>query len=657
MSPRVRMALLAVGGGLLALVAFLLLGGGAPEAPPAGLPDPGALSGWGVPVLGYVSIGLGVAVVGALLVPVLTAAGPRSELSGRAFRAVASVRWLAAAWLVVCLTEIVLTYSDLFAVPLRNVRPGTVWDFALQSDQGRVLLVQAAAALVLAVACRWVLAVRESAFLLVLAVLANLPGVLTGHSASSGSHDTAVIALALHVGPVTVWAGGLVALAWFLREPSEARSRAARRFSGLAACCLGLTLASGVVSALVRLDSPVDLFTTAYGAGVLAKTAALALLCVVALRARRTLVEREPSASGVRDLAPLVGLELVLMSVAAGLGVALGRTPPPVGEPFRTGAESLLGGPLPDPPSVGNLLLSFTPSGIGLAVVLLGTAGYIAGIVAVRRRGGRWHAGRTVSWFVGLLLVAYTTLGGLAVYSEVMFSAHMAAHMVLSMVAPIFLVVGAPVTLALRALPGADVPGGHGPRQWLSSVLRSRPARFLTHPLVAAVIFVGSLYAVYMTGVFEALMQNHLGHAFMELHFLIAGYLYFEVLVGDAPVPHRPSYLARLGLMLLVTPFHAFFAIALMSADTVVAGDYYAMLDRGFATDLAHDQYVGGSLTWALGEIPLLIVMVVLLFQWFRSDTRDADRHDRQSSRDADADLEAYNRMLAGLAEHDRTSR
>jgi len=649
------MSLLAVGGGLLALVVFLLLGGGAPEAPPAGLPDPGALTGWGVPVLGYASIALGTAVVGALLVPMLTSAGPRSELGGRAFRAVASVRWLGAAWLVVCLAQIVLTYSDLFAVPLRNVRPGTAWDFALQSDQGQVLLVQALAALVLAAASRWVLAVRESAFLLVVAVLANLVTVLTGHSASSGSHDTAVIAMAFHVGPVAVWAGGLIALAWFLREPSEARSRAARRFSGLAAWCLGLTLASGVVSALVRLDSPADLVTTAYGAGVLAKTAVLALLCWVAVQARRALVDRIPSASGLRDLAPVVGLELVLMSVAAGLGVALSRTAPPVGEPFRSGAESLLGGPLPDPPSVANLLLSFTPSGIGLAVVLLGTAGYLAGIVAVRRRGGRWSVGRTVSWFVGLLLVAYTTLGGLAVYSEVMFSAHMAAHMVLSMVAPIFLVVGAPITLALRALPGADMPGGHGPRQWLSSVLRSRPARFLSNPLVAAVIFVGSLYAVYMTGVFEALMQNHLGHAFMELHFLIAGYLYFEVLVGDAPLPHRPSYLARLGLMLLVTPFHAFFAIALMSADSVVAGDYYTMLDRGFATDLSQDQYVGGSLTWAMGEIPLLIVMVVLLFQWFRSDTRDADRHDRQSSRDSDAELEAYNRMLAGLAEHDRS--
>ena len=151
-------------------------------------------------------------------------------------------------------------------------------------------------------------------------------------------------------------------------------------------------------------------------------------------------------------------------------------------------------------------------------------------------------------------------------------------------------------------------------------------------------------------------MENHLGHAFMEVHFLIVGCLFFEVLVGDAPVPRRLPHLARLGLLLLVVPFHAFFAITVMSADTVIGGRYYALLDRGFAADLLADQYLGGSLTWALGEVPMVLVLVVLVAQWYRSDTRDAQRHDRRSDRDDDAELTAYNLMLSTLSDRDRES-
>ncbi len=147
--------------------------------------------------------------------------------------------------------------------------------------------------------------------------------------------------------------------------------------------------------------------------------------------------------------------------------------------------------------------------------------------------------------------------------------------------------------------------------------------------------------------------RNALGHAFMELHFLLVGCLYFEVLVGNAPVPRRPSHFARLGLLLVVMPFHSFFAIAVMNESTVIGGGYYRLLDRPYATDLLQDQYVGGSLTWALGEVPMVLLLMTLVIQWYRSDAREAVRHDRRADRDDDAELAAYNRMLGGLAAHD----
>jgi cytochrome c oxidase assembly factor CtaG len=416
---------------------------------------------------------------------------------------------------------------------------------------------------------------------------------------------------------------------------------------------------SGVLNALVRLGGLSELVTSAYGRAALLKLVVLGALGLVAVRVRAIALGRYADARR-GALATLTAVELGLMSVAIALGVGLGRTPPPVGTPYTSAAESLLGGPVPPAPSVGRLLWSFTPSGIGILVVGLGAALYVAGVVALRRRGVGWPVGRTIAWLLGLVMVGYATFGGLGTYSHAMFSAHMASHMVLSMVAPMLLVLGGPVTLALKALPGGDLSEdgvrGQGPRQWLAGALRSRPARVLTNPLLAAALFVGSLYAVYFTGLFQWLMESHLGHAFMEVHFLLVGFLFFEVLVGTAPLPSRPGHLGRLLMLLVAMPFHAFFAVALMSSTTVVAESYYQLLDRGWATDLLADQYLGGSMTWALGEVPMVAVMIVLLAQWHRADTKTAKRHDARAARDNDADLAAYNAMLARIAEKDSES-
>jgi cytochrome c oxidase assembly factor CtaG/putative copper export protein len=640
---------------VVAGVVLLELGGGAPEPPPAGIPDPGPLTGWGLLAVGILGDLLAVAVVGALVAPLLTTTRVTDELGPGGLRAVVAVRRLAPAWAVLCLAEAVLVVSDQLAVPLPQVGVGILADFLTDVDQGRMLALQAVLVAMVAVGSRWILTVRESAHLLGVALLALVPPILTGHAAATGSHDLAVVGLLLHVGAATVWMGGVVALWWHLGSVPRLRVRAARRFSSLAAWCLVVTAASGVASALVRLDGTAGFLTTAYGRGALAKVVALGLVGLAAARARRWVLEarRRPEGPGARELGILTGLEVVVLSAAVGLGVALSRTPPPVGEIYPTLAESLAGGPVPPAPTAARVLMGWNPSGVGLAVVLLGSALYVAGLVALRRRGERWPVGRTVSWALGIAVVATATLGGLGTYSHVLFSAHMLSHMALSMVAPILLVLGAPVNLALRALPGADVPGGTGPRQLLAGALASRPVRVLTHPVVAAGIFVGSLYAVYLTPVFDWLMLNHLGHPFMELHFLLAGCLFYEVLVGKAPMPRRLPYLGRMALLLLVMPLHAFFAVTVMGQETVIGETYYTLLDRPWSTDLLADQHLAGSFTWAFSEVPMVILVVVILIQWYRDDSREAARHDRQAARDGDAALAAYNARLAALAERD----
>jgi cytochrome c oxidase assembly factor CtaG len=127
------------------------------------------------------------------------------------------------------------------------------------------------------------------------------------------------------------------------------------------------------------------------------------------------------------------------------------------------------------------------------------------------------------------------------------------------------------------------------------------------------------------------------------------------VLVGIDPAPRTLAPLWRFGLLLIVMPFHAFFSIALMSAATVIGLDYWRQLDRPYRTDLLHDQYLGGSISWALGEVPIVLVLLAVFVQWVRSDAREARRVDRAADREgADAAHEHYNAWLAKLDAADR---
>ena len=231
-----------------------------------------------------------------------------------------------------------------------------------------------------------------------------------------------------------------------------------------------------------------------------------------------------------------------------------------------------------------------------------------------------------------------------------MFSVHMAQHMILSMLVPILLVLGAPVTLALRALPPAQRGGPPGAREWLLAGVHSPAARWLTHPLITLPLFVGSYYALYFSGLFAAALPEHWAHLLMNVHFLTVGWLFFWPLVGIDPSPRRLPAAARLGVVFASVPFHAFFGVALMSFNVALGGDFYRQLALPWLPDPLADQKLGGGLAWASGEVPLLLVVIALLIQWSRQDERSARRDDRRADADGDADLKAYNAMLRRLA-------
>ncbi|MYZ39687.1 MULTISPECIES: cytochrome c oxidase assembly protein [unclassified Streptomyces] len=299
------------------------------------------------------------------------------------------------------------------------------------------------------------------------------------------------------------------------------------------------------------------------------------------------------------------------------------------------------------PPFTLGRALEYSPDLFFLVGCLLALALYGGSVLRLRRRGDAWPVGRTVAFVLGVLTVALVMCTKLNDYGMVMFSVHMVQHMVISMVSPILLLLGAPVTLALRALPVAG-RGRKGPRELLLVVLHSRYVRIITHPAFTIPLFIASLYGLYFTPLFDFLMGSKAGHVAMMVHFLAVGLIFFWPIMGIDPGPHRPGHLMRMLELFAGMPFHAFFGIALMMAsEPMVAA--YRNPPGSLGIDALTDQNAAGGIAWAFSEIPSVLVLVALVYQWYRSEQREAKRSDRAADRDGDKELAEYNAYLASL--------
>jgi putative copper resistance protein D len=279
------------------------------------------------------------------------------------------------------------------------------------------------------------------------------------------------------------------------------------------------------------------------------------------------------------------------------------------------------------PPLSVEALFSQARLGSWLAVGLLSAAAlYLLGVHRLRVQGHKWPRHRTFI-FVGLGLgsIAAVTLSGFGAYDTTLLSVHMVQHMVLSMVAPICLALGAPVTLALRTL-------RHRPRKVLLAVLHSRVVKVLTFPLVSFVLFIANPFVLYFSGLYELTLRHPWFHEFMHLHFLVTGCLFFWPLLGRDPLPGRWPYPARALLMVLSVPFHTILGLTIMQQKDLLGGGWYPSLHLTWADPVA-DQVTAGGILWAGGELVSVAMLGVLLGQWVQQSRREAARIDRQLDR------------------------
>ena len=593
--------------------------------------------------------------IGALLALAFLVLDKDGKLStsGSKIRTIISVS--AFAWFFSSILNILFTLANILGESVTAVLdPAVLQSFVLQISLGQYLFFQTLIALFVALTSRVLTSSGYTAILLLISLIAISAPVFQSHAASSGSHALAIGSLLIHVIALSFWVGGVIAIALLNQDD---RKISLPRFSQIALWAAIAVVISGVINASARLNFAAA-WSSSYAYVVILKVLITFVLLYFGYKHRNYLAAK-PSVNW-RAMTRLISVEAAIMIFVTALGSWLSSNQPPSRdsqEPFNA-ALAIAGMEMPDAPNFTRILFEYDPSVFMIGLLVLAVALYIKGVVILTRRGDKWPVGRTISFALGISAIDFATSGGLGVYAHFAFSWHMVAHMVLGMIAPIGIVLGAPITLALRTLPQSRDGQELGVRGLLIKALHSRYARVLTNPVVALAIFDGSLFALYFTSLFGGMMQSHQGHLFMSIHFILTGILFFHVIVGVDPNPRKVPHIIRIVILFAAMSIHAFFSVALMSASTLIDGGYFESLQRPWSLDLLADQRTGGAIGWAMGEIPILIALVATFIQWMRDDSHEAKRIDRNTARMAALgqpdELAQYNLYLNSLNKKDR---
>jgi putative copper resistance protein D len=644
MSPRI----LTIGGvsiaALAGLVVSLVIGGAATESL---LADPGVLVRFGTPASKLAASASMALLLGGLAVKLF--ALPSGKAADRV-HSLALGSSITLSFAMVAYTS--LTFLTVYASPV-SLDPGfeaSLRYFLVDTDLGRLLVIVTGLSIAVTVVLALARSFWWSAIAFALSVAMVWPFGEMSHSGGTDNHGIAVSALVLHIIFVSLWSGGLLATVVAMASGAD-REATMRRYSSIALLSISIVAITGIASSIVRIESW-DNIASGYGIIVALKASITVIAGLLGARWRKSII---PTISQRRGVATFAIVETALLAVALGLATGLGRTATPADDTFPadpTPAEILLGRPLPAPWSWETAFTEWRIDLIWLIFAVFSTVFYLWGVARLTRRGDTWPIHRSVSWIIGMAVLVYATSGGVAVYGEFLFSAHMIAHMVLTMLIPVTIVMAAPVTLVARAVE-ARHDGSRGMREWILGIVQSRWVGFVGHPLISTVVFAMSLIVFYYSPLLGWATTTHLGHQWMVVHFLFTGYLFVQALISVDPSPHRTPYPMRLLLLMGTMGFHAFFGLSLMTGTGLLLPEWFGAMGREWGDTPIVDQQIGGAIAWGIGELPTLVLSGLVILSWIRSDEREAKRRDRQANRDGDAELNAYNAMLGRVSSRD----
>lgn len=559
-------------------------------------------------------------------------------------------RWAgrsARVWLV---SSVVMTFANpalVNSVPLGVVVPPSAWWLSLRVlPSSLAWLVSALAALLAMVLCYRRAIASNLGLVWLLGAVSMVFVAVTGNTTVGLDHDWATDAMGLATGATLIVAsavGGALA-AQLAGLPHD--DAAVRRYRLIALSLIPLALAGFVVVCWQQLA----------GASIFQAVAGLPMLTggVLLIAFAASLIITKPSAS-YRHV--LLGAQAgLLLGLVACVSAFTQLVPPRFAAP-QSIQINFLGYEVNEPATIARLAGLGRPNLLWTVMVASGVAAYVWAMLRVRRAGGQWPGWRLLLWLAGCGLTAYLALSGLWEYSTAVYSWHMLVHMTMNMMVPILLILGSPIVLLHTA---ADDPGANDPAprplrsasQILTELSSNRIVRVILSPPLVWLNYVGSLFAVYFSPLFGWLMKYHWAHQLMLLHFLIAGLAFFSMVAGPQDRIWHLPYLLRFALLMSVMPFHAIFAVGIMSSREVIGGNFYRTLAIPWVGDLMADQDIAGQITWFTGEVPALVAVIALGAQWFRSDSKEAAVADSPLGHNVE-DLDAYNDLLAELAHRD----
>ena len=631
--------LVATLGVLLAVLVGLAIGGGAAALQ---FSDPGPVIRYGVPLAkGLMNIAMAIS-IGSLVFAAFAANDKSAVLRNLLNLASAG----AAVWAIAASVHFVLSFVSVSgaALSLEQTFSQGLWVYATEIELGISLAQNLLAAFAISILALSISSLTATALTAALGLGSLIPLALIGHAAGTANHSLAVNSLGLHLVGIVTWVGGLIALFAIKQDVLKDAKPMVARYSSLALASFVIVGVSGLGSSYVRIPDAAGLLSP-YGQMLFIKVVLLVILGTFgAIYRTRTLSKLSEKGSFFK----LALLEIFIMGAAIGMGTALARTAPPVNQGefiIPTPAQLLTGEPLPPELSMETFFTQWKLDILWALIALWAIGAYLVAVRRLKARGDSWPIARTISWVSGMLLLIFVTSGSLNVYQEYLFSVHMVAHMFLTMAIPVLLVPGAPVTLLTRAVQ-KRADSSRGVREWVLWAVHTKYAEFVSHPLIAAANFAASLVVFYFTPLFEWATREHIGHQWMIVHFLITGYLFVQSLIGIDPGPSRLGYPFRIVTLIGVMAFHAFFGLALMGGTGLLLPDWFGAMGRTWGLPPLEDQQSGGAIAWGIGEIPTIILTIIVSVQWFRSDNRDSKRLDRASDRSNNQDIDDYNTML-----------
>jgi putative copper resistance protein D len=377
-------------------------------------------------------------------------------------------------------------------------------------------------------------------------------------------------------------------------------------------------------------------------------------------RARRLVLASWIVAAAVLIALAIAVIRFLADSSAGGTGASAAMTMPMSGALYHSASDSSLHEPL-----LGSALITaWQLDAVALAILVVLAAGYLTAVsLASLRSGERWPLRRTLSFLAGLAVCAFATCGSIAVYDQVLFSAHMLGHLALVMVAPVLLVSGRP----LRLLMTAARPAG---RERLQRIVAGRAAALLTAPPIALAAYAVAIVGTHLTGLMDHIMQITWAGQLEHLVYLLIGCQFFVLIVGDEPLRWRLSAPARWLLLAIAMAVDTFTGVILLQASSPIA----MVSAPALRVDALSDTHTGGAIMWVGGDAIMALVMIVLVVNWlYRPAQRGADQDgwaerarrttfeehtgaaaasDIDDADSGDAARRAYNEWLANLADH-----